>query len=127
MKSISAEEKAYLQWLCFHHAKLANVYYYIQALALWFRIKGRVPHEHYRVLLATCLNLAVHFMGPQDVCGALHIFKPTPGPPLFTADELRRSHKAVVGYDLAFHLPQWKVARSIQWHVFLALLHGRIQ
>lgn len=127
MKHITKEERSYLQWLCFNRSKLANIYYYIQALTLWYRIKDKVPHQHYRVFLAVCLNLTVHFMGPQDVCNSFHVFKPSSCPPLFSAEELRQTHKTAIGFEIAFHLPPWKIARSIQWHVFLTLLKGRIQ
>jgi hypothetical protein len=127
MARITTEDRKYLQMLCFRHAKLTNTYYYLQALALWYRIMDRVPHEHYRVLLAVCLNLTVHFLGPQDACHSLTLFRPGSPTALFDPLELRRTHKALLGYDTAAHLLPWKVARSIQWHVFLNLLGGRVQ
>jgi len=127
MGKITIEERKFLQMLCFQHAKLPSTYYYIQALALWYRIADRVPHEHYRLLVAVCLNLAVHFLGPQPVCQGLNLFKGGPSAVLFSPGELRRAHKVLVGYDTAAHLSPWKVARSVQWYVFLRLLGGRVQ
>jgi len=122
---VATRERAYLRKLVYGVGGLSPVYY-LQTLSIWIRIKNAVPVEHYQCLLAMCLNLAVHYLGPQSVCRSLRLFR-TRSPPLLKTEELQVVHKALIGFTPAQHLQQWQLARNVQWYIVLQLLQGRVQ
>lgn len=119
------EEKTYIRFLVYSHFKLSIVYY-LQTLSLWIRVKHRFEPHHFRYGLAMCLNIALHFLGPQGLCKHINIFKPSNNM-LFSKQGLRNVHESVLGYVAASHLDQWQIARTVQWYIVLNILDGRIQ
>ena len=120
----SIEEKKYLRYLVYQYARLHPICY-LYALSILIRFKHCVQTHEYRPALAACLNIALFFLGPQSVCKNVCIFR-SDDSLLFLKRELRELHRTLLGYTAAEHLPQWQIARSIQWHIVLNVLNGRI-
>lgn len=119
-------EREYLRYLAYTYAKVATVYYF-QALSIYLRIKSHTPQEHYKLVLAMCFNIAIHFLGPQPLCKHLMIFRQKAKHQLFSKQEIQELYKKLLGYFPATHLQNWQLTRNIQWFIILNILHGRIQ
>ena len=119
------EERLYLKYLVYTYARLSSVYY-LQAMSIWIRLKPFTDFHQYRLCLAVCLNIAVHFLGPQSTCKHVPIFRPGSGL-VFTQKEFKELYTKLLGYTPAYHLKMWHLAKNIQWHVILHTLRGRIQ
>ena len=121
---ITKNERAYARFLVYSVYNLTSVYY-LQTLSIWCRIKRHIA-QHWRTALAVCLNISVHFLGPQELCSRFCMFKPCENP-LFTKTHVQELFVTLLGYHPAQHLETWQLARAVQWHVVLSLLNGRIQ
>lgn len=125
---LSLTERKFLQVVVFVAYKLRPIYYW-QSLSVWIRIKHHIPFELHKVGILCCFNIVVHYLGPQCVSKAVHVFRqavPTKNS-FYTIDELRRLCTKLCNYTPASHLLPWQIARRIQWYIILRVLNGRIQ
>jgi hypothetical protein len=123
----SNEERLFLFHLVYDTYHL-SASYLLQSLSIWIRIKHIFPREYFEFGILCCLNITVHFLGPQDVCSVVKIF--TACETQKRVDLLKHAqnlHTFMLGYSPAPHLELWKVAKNIQWFIVLKQLKGRIQ
>lgn len=86
-----------------------------------------VTHRYFKVGMLCCLNISLHFLGPQDVIASLCIFTdPSVETDVDIVKQVKEVHYHLLHEFPADHLPLWKMARSVQWYIVLNCLQGRL-
>lgn len=122
----SATERIFAVSLVYQTYKL-TVYYFAHTMSLWIRIRHVVSTRYFKIGLMCCLNISVHYLGPQELCSTFCMFT---DPDIENNTDIVTQAKELYFHLIheipADHLPVWKITRNIQWFLVLKCLKGRL-